>query len=310
MRIRVLIAGLVLSGAAWSQEQAVPRGDLGVRYWISSGETKRAHNAQSFDPTLGNPTSVLLYENLDANTIELFGRQYFGPGGQWLIKGFIGLGEINRGSFRDEDFNAGQVKFSDTSSSVTGGEISYGALDIGRNEWRLREGRTILGVYLGYSEWKEEVEAHGANDHLGFIGGDVSHDVKVITNKVVWKSLRVGFAGNFALAERLRLDLDLALIPYSKVRNDDSHHLRQDASDLGPVPNIIIEGEGRGVQLDAEVRYEVVRRTEIGLGVRYWYLEANKATRRLPNRPDVPELPITDLYSERFGATLSLRRIW
>ena len=308
MRIRVLIAGLVLSGTAWSQEQPVPRGDLGVRYWISSGETKRAHNAQSFDPTLGNPTSVLLYENLDANSIELFGRQYFG-GGQWLIKGFIGFGEITRGSFRDEDFNAGQVKFSDTSSSVTAGDISYGAIDIGRNEWRLRDGRTLLGVYVGYSEWKEEMDAHGVTDALGFVG-PVAHDVKVITNKVTWKSLRVGFAGNLALTERMRLDLDLALIPYSKVRNDDSHFLRQDPTDLGPAPNIIIEGEGRGVQLDAELRYEIVRRTDLGLGLRYWYLEANKATRRLPNRPDVPELPVTDLYSERFGATISLRRVW
>ena len=308
MRIRVLIAGLVLSGTAWSQEQPAPRGDLGVRYWISSGETKRAHNAQSFDPTLGNPTSVLLYENLDANTIELFGRQYFG-GGQWLIKGFIGLGEITRGSFRDEDFNAGQVKFSDTTSSVTAGDISYGAIDIGRNEWRLRDGRTLLSIYVGYSEWKEDMDAYGVSDALGFVG-DVSHDVKVISNKVTWKSLRVGFAGNLALTERMRLDLDLALVPYSKVRNDDSHYLRQDPTDLGPAPNIIIQGEGRGVQLDAELRYEIVRRTDLGLGLRYWYLEANKATRRLPNRPDVPELPVTDLYSERFGATLSLRRVW
>ena len=308
MRIRVLIAGLVLSGAAWSEEQPVPRADLGVRYWVSSGETKRAHNAQSFDPTLGNPTSVLLYENLDANTIELFGRQYFG-GGQWLIKGFIGLGEITRGSFRDEDFNAGQVKFSDTTSSVTAGDISYGAIDIGRNEWRLREGRTVLSLFVGYSEWKEDMDAHGVTDALGFVG-PVAHDVKVISNKVTWKSLRVGFAGNLALTERMRLDIDAALIPYSKVRNDDSHFLRQDPADLGPAPNIIIEGEGRGVQLDAELRYEIVRRTDLGLGVRYWYLEANKATRRLPNRPDVPELPVTDLYSERFGATLSLRRVW
>ena len=308
MRIRVLIAGLALSGAAWSEEQPVARGDLGVRYWVSSGETKRAHNAQSFDPTLGNPTSVLLYENLDANTIELFGRQYFG-GGQWLIKGFIGLGEITRGSFRDEDFNAGQVKFSDTTSSVTAGDISYGAIDIGRNEWRLRDGRTVLSLFVGYSEWKEDMDAYGVTDALGFVG-PVAHDVKVISNKVTWKSLRVGFAGNLALTQRMRLDLDLALIPYSKVRNDDSHFLRQDPADLGPAPNIIIEGEGRGVQLDAELRYEIVRRTDLGLGVRYWYLEANKATRRLPNRPDVPELPVTDLYSERFGATLSLRRVW
>jgi hypothetical protein len=306
----MVLAAAALAPAAMAQDTPpAPRGDFGVRYWVSTGETRRAHNAQSFDPTLGNPTSVLTYENLDANTIELFAREYFG-GGRWFLKGIIGYGAVNRGSFHDEDFNAGQVRFSDTTSSVTQGDISYGHLDFGITEWRLREGRSLLGVFIGYGQWSEEVDAYGLTDHLGFVG-DEPRDTLVITNKVVWKSLRIGFAGNFALGARSRLDVDLALIPYSKVRNDDSHHLRQDPSDLGPVPNILIEGRGYGVQLDAELRYEIVRRTELGLGVRYWRLEAtSSATRSLPNRPDVPELPVTELYSERFGAMLSLRRIW
>ena len=306
MRIRVLILALSFSTLAFAQAQApAQRGELGVRYWLSTGETKRSHNAQPVDPTLGNPTSVLLYENLDANAGELFGRQNFR--GNWFLKGILGYGQVNRGSFDDEDFNLGQVKFSDTTSSVTQGRLAYGALDIGRDEWVLRQGRSRLGAFIGYSQWTESVDAYGATDHLGFIGGDVSRDVRVISNKVIWKSLRVGLAADLALGERSHLALDLALIPYSRLRDEDSHHLRDD---LGPVPNIIIEGRGRGVQLGAELRHEIYRRTQLGVGFRYWYLEATEGTRKVPGVPGAAELPLVELYSVRTGVTVSLRRTW
>lgn len=302
-----------LTAAANAQNQLAPaqRGDLGVRYWLSTGETKRSHNAQSVDPTLGNPTSVLLYENLDANVAELFGRQNFR--GHWFLKGILGYGWVNRGSFDDEDFNLGQVKFSDTTSSVTQGRLAYGALDIGRDEWVLRQGRSRLGAFIGYSQWTESVDAYGATDHLGFIGGDVSRDVRVISNEVTWKSLRLGLAADLALGERTYLALDLALIPYSRLRDEDSHHLRTDpaqADFLGPVPNIIIEGRGRGVQLDAELRHEIARRMQLGVGLRYWYLEATEGTRKVPGLPGAAELPLVELYSVRAGVTASLRRTW
>jgi hypothetical protein len=310
MRIRGLASGTLLALIALSQPllgqelQPARRGDLGVRYWLSTGETQRSHNAQIVDPSLGNPTSVLLYDNLDAHVFELFGRQNFAGA---FIKGFLGIGRVNVGLFDDEDFRAGQVKFSDTTSPVTEGRIGYGTIDIGRNAWILREGRTTLGVFVGYSQWTESVDAFGAKDHLGFIGGDIPTDIKVITNKAIWKSLRVGLAAELALGARSRLELDLAFIPYSKVRDEDSHHLRPD---LGPVPNIILEGRGRGVMLDAELTYEIARRVEFGLGARYWHLEATRGTRSVPNIPGAVELPLVELYSIRYGVTASIRRIW
>jgi hypothetical protein len=306
MRIRVLICALAISPAAIAQEEwpIARRGDLGVRYWLSTGETKRSHNAQGVDPALGNPTSVLLYENLDANVLELFWRQNFRN--SLFLKGTVGVGRINRGMFDDEDFEAGQVKFSDTTSSVTQGRIGYGTLDLGY-QWVLGEGAVTLGVFGGLSQWTENVDAYGATDHLGFIGGDISRDVKVISNDVVWRALRVGFGGEFVFGRRARLSVDLAMVPYAKVRNEDSHYLRDD---LGPVPNIILEGEGWGVQWDAELRYEIFRRTQLGIGVRYWHMKITDGTRQLPNDPGFPELPLTELYSKRTGVTLSLRRAW
>jgi hypothetical protein len=296
----------VFSSAALA-EDAQPvraRGDLGIRYWLSTGENKHSHNAQGLFPSTGNPTSVLTYQNLDANVVELFGREIFAR--DWFLKGNLGWGRINTGSFRDEDFFAGQVKFSDTTSSVPSGWLAYGSIDVGR-QWVLREGGVRLGVFAGYSQWSEYVDAYGATDTID--GSDnIGRDVKVISNKVIWKALRVGFAGEVGIGSRTWLSLDLAAIPYAKVRNEDSHHLRTDPDDLGPVPNIIIEGRrGYGVQADAELRYEIFRRTELGLGVRYWYLRSTDGERKVV---DFPDLPIVEIYSRRSGATLSLRRTW
>ena len=95
MRTQVLIGALLGAGSALAQEAplAYQRGELGVRYWLSSGETKHAHNAQGADPSLGNPTSVLLYENLDANALELFGRGLFAR--EWFLKS-IAIGPYPR----------------------------------------------------------------------------------------------------------------------------------------------------------------------------------------------------------------------
>lgn len=304
MRIRVLI--LLLGIAAWTgvgAEEVPLRGEFGVRYWVSTGETKHSHSAQAAFPAFGHPTSVLHYDNLDANAIEVHLRQFFE--GRWFIKGTLGTGRINTGSFRDEDFFAGQEKFSDTISSVPEGWLSYGTIDIGRSEWVLQEGRHSLGAFIGYGQWTEYVDAYGLTDLMG--GSPISRDVKVISNKAIWRMLRLGVNGSFAFGERTRLAADIAAIPYATVRNEDSHHLRTDPNDLGPVPNIIIEGKGAGFQLDVDLRHEVVRRWDLSLGWRYWYLKSTDGERKVR---DFMDLPLVELYSRRHGATLSLLRRW
>jgi hypothetical protein len=306
VRIRGLILALAFSPAALGQEAfpTAPRGELGVRYWLSTGETTNSHNAHASSALAGNPTSVLTYENLDAHVLELFGRRNFA--GNWFLKGSLGIGRINTGSFDDEDYLAGQFKFLDTTSSVTEGTIGYGTIDLGLIPWARDGGRSTLGVFLGFNQWTEEVDAYGVTqteDPLGLGAGDLPNSVLVLSNKAIWKSLRIGLAADFALGERARLIADLAFIPYGKVRNEDSHHLRQDPSDLGPVPNVIKEGVGTGVQLDLELRYPVVRRTTLGAGLRYWYLKATHGT-------DNTDFPLVELVSERFGLTLGLTRVW
>lgn len=303
-RLQVLILALAMAPLASAQESwpVQRRGDLGVRYWLSTGETKISHNAQGVDPTLGNPTSVLVYGNLDAHVLEVFGRENFRS--NLFLKGAVGVGRINRGSFDDEDYLAGQVKFSDTTSSMRDGGIGYGMIDLG-HQWVLREGAVSLGVFGGFSQWTEDYHAYGATDHLGFIGGDIDNSINVISNKVRWRALRVGFSGQFVFG-RARLGLDVAAVPYAKFYNEDSHYLR---SDLGPVPNIIDEGEGYGVQSDLELRYRILRRTELGVGLRYWYLKAREGTTNFRHFSN-GETPIVEFYTVRTGVTISLRRTW
>jgi hypothetical protein len=111
MQVPALILACALAGTALAEGpvQSGKRGDLGIRYWLSTGETKTSHNAQPLDPTLGNPTSVLLYESLDANVLELFGRRDFH--GRGFLKGILGVGHVNNGSFDDEGLQrrAGQI---------------------------------------------------------------------------------------------------------------------------------------------------------------------------------------------------------
>jgi hypothetical protein len=273
--------------------------EFGTRYWLSSGENRFAHNAQGVDPTLGNPTSILTYDDLDARALELHWRSNFSSDG-WFFKGNFGVGEVRDGSFDDEDYDAGQVKFSDTTSTVRGERFSYLTLDVGRDLWRSAAGST-LGVFAGFQQWSESVDAFGAMATVGPIS--IPASVRVITNDVRWRSLRVGVAGRAAIASRIRLLADLAYVPYSSARNEDSHYLR---ADLGPVPNIITGGRGSGVQLDLELRFAIHPRLEAGLGVRHWRLTADRADVTLAG----VTVPVTEFETRRTGLTATVAGRW
>jgi len=127
--------------------------------------------------------------------------------------------------------------------------------------------------------------------------------VRVITNDVRWRSLRVGVAGRAALGERLRVLADAAWVPYAQLRNDDSHYLR---ADLGPVPNVITEGRGSGVQLDLEARFAVHERLEFGVGVRHWRLAMDRADVTLAG----VTVPVTEFETRRTGFTATVVGKW
>ena len=59
--------------------------------------------------------------------------------------------------------------------------------------------------------------------------------------------------------------------------NKDSHLLRQSMADLGPAPNVITDSTyAFGVEAELFVNYAITPNIEIGTGVRYWGVTANK----------------------------------
>jgi hypothetical protein len=296
--MRRLVILLVIALPATAQAQGW---ELGARYWYSRAMTQLSHNAQGVVPALGNPTSVLTYDDLNAHSVELHARKDFGE--RWFVRGNAGLGWIQRGSFDDEDFFAGQVKFSDSTSTVKGNRLTYLTADLGREFWARRN--LGIGLFAGYHQWTERLDAYGARFTTGG-DGDIAESVPVITNEVTWRSLRLGIAAVARLSARTRVALDAALVPYAKVRDEDSHYLRTAPDQLGPTPNILIEGRGRGLQLDAELRHLFSNRWELGAGLRYWWLRATNGSRVAVGT----SLPLNEIESERGGLTLSLTRRW
>jgi hypothetical protein len=293
--------GLVVP-LAHAQEVVAPDSgwEVGLRYWLSSGKTEWNHNAQSVAPAAGNPTSVLVYDKLNANSLEVQGAKRGRQG--WFIAGNLGGGTIKSGSLNDSDYFAGQVKFSETTSSISDGDLAYATFDGGFDFLRPSP-RTSLGVFGGFNYWNERVVASGASYIVPAGAPGIPNSVAVITNEVKWYSARFGINGRAQVGDSLHLTATVAAVPRTWMRNNDSHHLR---TDLGSTPNITMDGTGRGVQLEAEARYALFKSTEIGLGVRYWKLRATGDIHFAGGSG----LPLNEFESTRYGATLSLISHW
>jgi hypothetical protein len=277
--------------------------ELGVRYWLSRGHHQFSHNAQGANPGFGNPTSILTYEDTEAHTLEFHGRSEVGSG--WFARGNFGVGYVRDGGFDDEDYLAGQVKFSDTTSSLEGERLSYFTLDVGRRLWRNANGTLRLECFVGFQQWSETLDAFGLTATVGPTPpASITPATKVITNKVRWRSLRAGLAAHADIARATKLRIDVALIPYSDLRNEDSHHLRDD---LGPTPNIITIGTGGGIQLDVELRRPVGKRVELGVGLRHWHLRSTEADVTFAG---VLTLPVNEVETRRTGAIFTLSGRW
>lgn len=298
------VVTLLASSAALAEDPA-PEGmrlQAGVRYWVNTGSTQRSHDASSANPLLLNPTSTLIYDNLDANVLELYARKGFGE--NWFVKGNLGLGTVNTGTFTDRDFflSGGRAVVTQTVSAVSG-KLNYVTADIGREV--ARRGNSTFTVFAGYQQWIEKLDSHGFSDSFGTLG--LPDSVLAISNDLTWRSLRAGGEWR-AVRGRTRFHVDVAAIPYAKYRNEDSHHLRQSPNDLGPVPNIIATGTGWGMQAEAEIRrsYPDLWGLEFAIGYRYWRMESASGNQEQAGR----SFPIVDLVSERHGATFSVSKNW
>src|SRR5262245_27648424 len=281
-----LFVALLATGGARAQAQDL---EVGVRYWLSNGSTERSHDASAVSPILLNPTSTLIYSGLDAGTLEIYARKRLGD--TEFVKGNFGFGKVSGGEFTDRDFflQAGVPTMAETVSPASG-KLHYFTVDFGHEAWR--SGNTTVAVFGGYQQWNERIDGHGLRDSFGPTA--LPPSVLVITNDLTWQAIRIGAEAR-SVHGRTRVTLEGALVPYAKYRNEDSHHLRQSPADLGPVPNIIGDGKGRGLQLEAEIRrsYPDLWNLDFGIGYRYWTLESTGGSQRQARF----EFPLVELNS-------------
>lgn len=264
----------------WHDFKAVPvivvpsfQGELGLRYWMNFGETeKNLYNAR------GNAmVSRLTYDGLQGHAIEAYGRVDHTSG--FYMKGYAGIGIVNRGNLNDEDFQPFITPYSSTSSEQREGTLAYASIDIGFNVIRRPDFR--LGAYAGYHYLDQSVSAYGCGQtasNNAICGNPIPDNVLVITQSNHWNSLRLGLDATIRLGGPFSLTLDAAWLPYVKLNGGDSHWLRigtTPGSFAGEIPE---DGQGNGYQLEAPLSYAVNRDVSVAVGGRYWRMDANGHT--------------------------------
>ena len=127
--------------------------EIGGRYWFTSGRTQI--DLYGFAPST-DQVSRLTYDKLHAHVGEIFGRVEHVTG--VFVKGFVGLGRVNSGSLRDEDFPPFIVPYSSTDSEQREGRVTYGTIDLG---WNWRSPGLKLGAFAGYLYYFEKLNVYG-----------------------------------------------------------------------------------------------------------------------------------------------------
>jgi len=256
--------------------------DVGGRYWYSWGRFQKNLSAGFVGGSL--PSSVLVsrvtYDGMNTHSGEFYGR--VDTPFNVFVKGFIGGGKTGSGHVNDEDWGLlngvnTAVAYSNTLSDRVDGPLSYATIDLGYDF--LRAPVYKVGVFAGYNYLQQKMNAFGCLEIAGPLvctpgNPPVVVSTAVFTENDKWQSLRMGFAGDFMLADRLKLNAEVAYLPYVKFTGEDNHFF----VDVGTLAEIFQEsGQGRGVQAQAMLSYDITDQFSIGAGARYWAMWTTSA---------------------------------
>jgi hypothetical protein len=132
----------------------------------------------------------------------------------------------------------------------------------------------------------------------------IGPDVLAITEDAQWGLVRLGVGVDFKVIDRLTFSAEAAWVPYAQINSRDTHWLRTGTtvgSFVGPIPQ---NASGSGFQLEALVAYQVWDCFNIGLGGRYWRLDAQAGTADLEQTLIGFQSPTSQpikFTSERYG---------
>lgn len=275
-------------------------GEVGLRFWY--GQTTTSKNL--YDNTGSLLVSRLTYGDLSIFAAEAFGR--FDLDKRWFLKGYVGGGTLRKGSLKDEDFPPVVTPYSATLSVQENGTPIYAALDAGFNAVWGPDFR--VGLFAGFHYLNQTVSAFGCTQtafNPSICGlAPIPNQVKAITQDNNWYSLRVGVDAAFDF-DRFRLSLDAAYVPYAWLYGADIHWLRLGSSPgdfTGPLPE---DGKGWGYQLEAFLSYRVTEAINVGIGGRYWYMQARGFTHFENHVVAFTALPqVVEWKTQNFGVFL------
>ena len=329
LRVVFLLAA-VESHTAFAEEGAEerrPRLELDVGAWITTGETKWAHDASSI-PGLGNPTSKLTYEDVGTNVFEVTGRFWVTP--KWFGRLNVGFAGIGGGRLTDDDYLAvdGGAPSSRTYSDIKGDSMWYLNADVGRRVVEFPHSRGWLDVFAGYQYWYQRYTANGLGQVACSTAGQtvdldpgvpgtqplcnpnttVNSAIPVITNTTHWHSIRVGGSVEYRFTRRFSLQSTLVFIPLSIFDNKDIHHLR---GDLAQNPSLSMLGYGIGADADVGLRFMIIKNFFANVGYRVWWnrmIDGDVKFFAVTGQSD--EFPLTEFQSFRHGLTFGLNYLF
>lgn len=249
--------------------------EFAARYWYGRGKTGESlYDNPALSDTM---VSRLTYSGMTSNSGELYGRAAATTG--WFVKGYVGGGVISQGRLQDEDFPPYAVPYSSTISDEHSGHLDYASGDVGYDVVRGADFR--LGAFVGYHYFNEVVNSFGCRqttDNLDICVPSVPASVESISQNNTWQSMRLGMDGSVQIGERVTLSAEGAWLPYVHLDGYDAHWLRIGTAPgdfTGPIQE---NGQGQGYQLEALVSYALTNSASIGVGARYWHMQANGDT--------------------------------
>ncbi|MEH2513056.1 opacity protein-like surface antigen [Nitrobacteraceae bacterium AZCC 1564] len=265
--------------------------ETGARYWFSNGGIQKDLYAPNKTTQLN---SRLIYSDMNGHSAETFARLDHTSG--LFIKGNFGLGSLVNGTLHDEDFSPANIPYSNTVHEVRDSSLRYGSLDLGTT--LLSGDDSKLGAYVGYRYFYQRGRGFGCVQ-LGYdataCGVPAPADSLGLTETEQWRGAALGLNARFGLADRWRLEVDAAYLPYVNHATVDNHWNR---TDINPAP---APGHGWGTQIEAILSYAVTDQFNLGIGGRYWFFATDEAATRFPGAANLSPLKYT---SERYGGFL------
>lgn len=317
-----LLLGAQVVEAQEPFEETRQRFEIAVGTWISTGDTRWAHNASSSSPLLGNPTSKLTYKDVGTNVFDLAGTYWFTP--RLFGRLNLGVAGIGGGRLTDDDYLAadGGNPSSRTISNLNGDGMLYLNADVGGRVKNFANHRGWLDVFGGFQFWHTEYSAVGlgqvtctsAGSTLDLGGGQrlcnsagpsppVGSGINVITNTTNWYSIRLGGRAEYRLTRHFSVQGSVALLPISIMENKDIHHLR---ADLQQNPSISMVGIGVGADADVGAKFMFTKNVGLNVGYRVWWNRMYDGNVTFHNVGSSQEFPLTQFQSLRHGLTAGL----